>query len=109
MSACDGWRLALLEGEPTLGLAAHVASCTECGLLRQHIELVEREAALLEVPPVPARLVATLQRQHADAQDQFPALVREFGQHRTDPSIGGEPVSIGEHQALTELSSGTPS
>lgn len=43
---------------------------------------------------------------YADAQDQLLALVREFGLHRTDPSGGGEPVSMSEHQALMELSGG---
>jgi len=43
---------------------------------------------------------------YADAQDQLMALVREFGQHHTDPMDGGEPVSMSEHQALMELSSG---
>jgi DNA-binding MarR family transcriptional regulator len=43
---------------------------------------------------------------YADAQDQLLALVREFGLHRTDPTGGGEPVSMSEHQALMELSSG---
>jgi DNA-binding MarR family transcriptional regulator len=43
---------------------------------------------------------------YADVQDQLLALVREFGLHRTDPTDGGEPVSMSEHQALMELSSG---
>jgi DNA-binding MarR family transcriptional regulator len=43
---------------------------------------------------------------YADAQDQLMALVREFGLHRTDPTGGGEPVSMSEHQALMELNSG---
>jgi DNA-binding MarR family transcriptional regulator len=43
---------------------------------------------------------------YADAQDQLLALVREFGVHRTDQTGGGEPVSMSEHQALMELSSG---
>lgn len=42
----------------------------------------------------------------ADAQDQLLALVREFGLHRTDPTSGGETVSMSEHQALMELSGG---
>jgi len=43
---------------------------------------------------------------YADAQDQLLALVREFGLHRTDQTGGGELVSMSEHQALMELSSG---
>jgi DNA-binding MarR family transcriptional regulator len=42
----------------------------------------------------------------ADAQDQLLALVRELSLHRTDPTAGGELVSMSEHQALMELSSG---
>jgi DNA-binding MarR family transcriptional regulator len=42
----------------------------------------------------------------ADAQEQLLALVREFSLHRTDPDVGGEPVSMSEHRALMELSTG---
>ncbi|HEY4025828.1 MAG TPA: GAF domain-containing protein [Candidatus Dormibacteraeota bacterium] len=42
----------------------------------------------------------------ADAQEQLLALVREFSLHRTDAGAGGEPVSMSEHQALMELSTG---
>jgi len=42
----------------------------------------------------------------ADAQDHLMALVREFSLHRADPTLGGEAVSMSEHQALMELSTG---
>lgn len=38
-----------------------------------------------------------------DAQDQLVALVRELSLHRTEPTPRGEPLSMSEAQALTEL------
>jgi DNA-binding MarR family transcriptional regulator len=79
----------------------------------RQLETLSLLASLVAPAMTAARLHADLEASeesfravYADAQDQLLALVREFGQHRTDPVNGGEPVSMSEHQALMELSSG---
>src|SRR5262245_12461886 len=79
----------------------------------RQLETLSRLASLVAPAMTAARLHADLEASeesfravYADAQDQLLALVREFGLHRTDPTGGGEPVSMSEHQALMELSSG---
>lgn len=64
MSTCGQWRLALLEGAHAPGLAAHVVTCAQCRALRDRLDVIERLAAELTVPPVPAGLVASLRRNH---------------------------------------------
>jgi DNA-binding MarR family transcriptional regulator len=78
----------------------------------RQLETLSLVASLVAPAMTAARLHADLEASeesfravYADAQDQLLALVREFGLHRTDPA-GGEPVSMSEHQALMELSSG---
>jgi DNA-binding MarR family transcriptional regulator len=79
----------------------------------RQLETLSLLASLVAPAITAARLHADLEASeesfravYADAQDQLLALVREFGVHRTDPTSGGEPVSMSEHQALMELSSG---
>ena len=79
----------------------------------RQLETLSLLATLVAPALAAARLHADLEASEesfravfADAQDQLLALVREFGLHRTDPTSGGEPVSMSEHQALMELSSG---
>jgi DNA-binding MarR family transcriptional regulator len=79
----------------------------------RQLETLSLLASLVAPAMTSARLHADLEASaesfravYADAQDQLLALVREFGLHRTEPAGGGEPVSMSEHQALMELSSG---
>ena len=79
----------------------------------RQLETLSLLASLVAPAMTAARMHADLESSqesfravYADAQDQLMALVREFGLHRTDATGGGEPVSMSEHQALIELSSG---
>jgi DNA-binding XRE family transcriptional regulator len=93
MSVCDPtWKRALLEGVPAPGLAAHIATCEGCRTLRARIDVIQRLAADLPVPPVPARLVARLGQEHAlvVSRGEIAAPVRH-----AQPQAGARPHHAG--------------
>src|SRR5262245_35303264 len=80
---------------------------------KRQVEILSLLAALVAPALAAARQHADLEASaesfravFADAQDYLMALVREFSLHRSSPRLGGEAVSMSEHQALMALSTG---